>query len=111
MIHMNNQVVYLCLASGCAVAGAGFDLRSRRIPNFLTLPSRFLGLAVHLLLDGWTALPGALAGMLACGGVFLLFYLAGGMGAGDVKLMAAVGCLGGWPHCASMLVRPRWLEV
>ncbi len=36
----------------------------------------------------------ALAGLIA-GGIFLIFYMAGGMGAGDVKLMTAVGCIAG----------------
>ncbi len=46
----------------------------------------------------------ALAGGLICGIVFLLFYLAGGMGAGDVKLIAAVGCLAGLSNAGYVLV-------
>jgi prepilin peptidase CpaA len=42
----------------------------------------------------------ALAAGFICGLLFLLFYLAGGMGAGDVKLMMAVGCVIGWSHLA-----------
>jgi prepilin peptidase CpaA len=45
----------------------------------------------------------ALAGLLG-GGVFLLFYLAGGMGAGDVKLMTAVCCLAGIGNTAEILI-------
>ncbi len=41
---------------------------------------------------------------LICGLVFLVFYLAGGMGAGDVKLIAAVGCIAGWTHIGPLLV-------
>jgi len=36
--------------------------------------------------------------------VFLVFYLAGGMGAGDVKLIMAVGCMAGMPHIAFILL-------
>jgi prepilin peptidase CpaA len=45
----------------------------------------------------------ALAGLIA-GGVFLLFFLAGGMGAGDVKLMTAVGCLAGAANIKDVLI-------
>jgi len=45
----------------------------------------------------------ALAGLMA-GGVFLLFFLAGGMGAGDVKLMTAVGCLVGTSNIKDVLI-------
>jgi len=36
--------------------------------------------------------------------VFLAFYIAGGMGAGDVKLIMAVGCIAGFSHIAYLLV-------
>jgi prepilin peptidase CpaA len=39
-----------------------------------------------------------------CGLVFLVFYVAGGMGAGDVKLIMAVGCIAGLSHVAYLLV-------
>ncbi len=42
--------------------------------------------------------------LLLCGTVFLVFYLAGGMGAGDVKLIAAEGCLLGLANAASLLI-------
>ena len=43
------------------------------------------------------------AGMI-CGFIFLLFHLSGGMGAGDVKLMTAVGCIAGLPHIGGLLI-------
>jgi prepilin peptidase CpaA len=79
-------VAVLVLAALC-------DIFSRRIPNWLTLPAIAMGLAYHL----WT---GSLAGLLfSIGGVALAlvfwapFYVMGGIGAGDVKLLAAVGAL------------------
>jgi prepilin peptidase CpaA len=45
----------------------------------------------------------ALGGLIA-GGVFAVFYLAGGMGAGDVKLITAVGCFAGLSAVAGILV-------
>lgn len=41
---------------------------------------------------------------LLCGVIFLIFYLSGGMGAGDVKLIAAVGCIAGLSNSVYLLV-------
>jgi prepilin peptidase CpaA len=59
---------------------------------------------LHLALGGWGQLFTALAAGIICGLVFLVFYLAGGMGAGDVKLIMAVGCIAGLSHVAYLLV-------
>jgi prepilin peptidase CpaA len=57
-----------------------------------------------MILAGWRSMAiAALAGVLG-GGAFLLFYLAGGMGAGDVKLMTAVSCLAGLSYVAEILI-------
>jgi len=73
------------------------DLRSRRIPNWLVLPFLGAGIAVSSLLHGWHGAGQSLAGM----GLGLLIYgvlfWMGGMGAGDVKLCAAIGAWIG-PH-------------
>ncbi len=96
--------VFLLTALGCALIGAACDVRSRRIPNWLTGSAIGLGLVMHLFLQGWMALAtAALAGVIG-GGVFLLFYLSGGMGAGDVKLMAAVSVLVGLSHVGEVLI-------
>ena len=67
------------------------DLRSRRIPNWLVLPFLPLGIAVSAWFHGWhgvvQSLEGAGVGIL----VFGVFFVMGGMGAGDVKLCAAIG--------------------
>lgn len=98
------ELTYPAAAVACAVAGSVFDVKSRRIPNFITFPSMLLGLAMHLAIGGWHQLLSSLAAGLICGVAFLVFYIAGGMGAGDVKLMAAVGFIAGLPHVAYLLV-------
>lgn len=89
---MNNGIIYFFLA-GILTAAALFDLRFRRIPNFLTYPAMAAALVYHSAQFGW---PGFLMGAsgIAVGlAVFLAFFILGGMGAGDVKLMGAVGGL------------------
>jgi prepilin peptidase CpaA len=102
--ELNMDVVYAGCALFCALAGAGYDVASRRIPNALTLPAILFGLLVHGSLGGWRQLGSAATGGLLCGVVFLVFYVAGGMGGGDVKLMAAVGCNAGLPRVAMLLL-------
>jgi prepilin peptidase CpaA len=68
------------------------------------MPAFLFGLALHLALGGWGQLFTALAAGIICGLVFLVFYIAGGMGAGDVKLIMAVGCIAGLSHVAYLLV-------
>ena len=74
-----------------AVTAAVCDLRTRRVPNVLTFGATAVGLAFALLKAG---LSGLLANLLASGIGFALFlplFALGGMGAGDVKLLAAFG--------------------
>ncbi len=69
------------------------DFRSRRIPNWLTLPVIVGGLAYHTAVNGMSGFIFSLEGVLLGFALLILFYLAGGMGAGDVKLLSAVGSL------------------
>jgi prepilin peptidase CpaA len=70
-----------------------WDIQSRRIPNWLTLPTLVLGVGYNAITGGLSGFVFSLFGMVAGFALFFLFYLAGGMGAGDVKLMAAIGSL------------------
>lgn len=104
MTFLEPVLTYPATASACAVVGSVFDVKSRRIPNFITVPAFVIGLVLHLVLSGWRGLLSSFAAGIICGLVFLVFYIAGGMGAGDVKLMMAVGCIAGLSHVAYLLV-------
>ena len=67
------------------------DLRSRRIPNWLVLPFLAAGLAMSTFLYGWRGLEQSFAGMGLGILIYGFFFWMGGMGAGDVKLCAAIG--------------------
>ncbi len=70
-----------------------YDLRFRRIPNWLTFPAMIAGIAYHTYVGGIPALFLSFGGLLLGFALFFVFYAIGGMGAGDVKLMAAIGAL------------------
>ncbi len=73
------------------------DARTRRIPNYLTLSCALAGLGYQLGFHGLAGLTDGLLGMVLGFGLLILFYLKGGMGAGDVKALAALGTwLGVW---------------
>jgi prepilin peptidase CpaA len=104
MIGIQKEFVYPAVATAIALVGAATDIKSRRIPNWITGPAILLGLLLHASLDGWHGLLNSFAAGLICGIIFLVFYLAGGMGAGDVKLITAVGCIVGLSNIAYLLV-------
>lgn len=104
MTLAQSLLTYPAMAASCAVVASVFDVRSRRIPNALTMPAFVFGLLLHLMLGGWKQMLLAFAAGLICGLIFLVFYIAGGMGAGDVKLIMAVGCIAGISHIAYILV-------
>ncbi|MEJ5357998.1 MAG: A24 family peptidase [Desulfobacterales bacterium] len=67
------------------------DLRASRIPNLLTLPASVVGISFHAAASGLDGFFFGLWGWAAGVGLLFVPYLMSGMGAGDVKLMGAVG--------------------
>ncbi|MBY0506354.1 MAG: prepilin peptidase [Bryobacteraceae bacterium] len=86
-----NPQVLLCL--GLGVAATAEDLWRRQISNWIPAVALLGGIALHWAERGWwgglLALGGAVGGFV----VFLAFYLLGGMGGADVKLMAGFGAI------------------
>jgi prepilin peptidase CpaA len=81
------QVVALMVA---ATAGV-WDLRTRRIPNVLTLGAAASGLVYHVVTGGLNSGLASVGGLLIGAVPMFLQFALGGMGAGDVKLMGALG--------------------
>jgi Flp pilus assembly protein protease CpaA len=67
------------------------DLRSRRIPNWLVLPFLVIGIGVSVWMHGWPGLAKSLEGMALGAVLYGVLFAMGGMGMGDVKLVAAIG--------------------
>ncbi len=92
------------LAVLLAVWAGWLDWRSRRIPNWLTIPALIVGLAGHSLAGGWNGAKVALAGAALPLVVLLPVVLLRGLGAGDWKLMGALGALLGWMQILLVLL-------
>lgn len=74
-----------------AVSAAIMDVRTRHIPNLLTFGSATAALVFHLATHGVSGLETAAGGWAVGAAFFMLPYALGGLGAGDVKLVAALG--------------------
>jgi len=70
---------------------AAADLKTRRIPNWLVIPFLIGGLVVSTAVHGTAGLLSSALGIAAGAAALIPFYFLGGMGMGDVKLLAAVG--------------------
>ena len=88
------------------------DLKSRKIYNWLTFPAMLAGLVGNAIAGGLAhglsgAITGAetsLTGLVAGTAIFALGFFMGAMGAGDVKLMAAIGLWMGFPGVVPAVV-------
>ena len=69
------------------------DLRSRRIPNALSLTGIVAGLALNLYYFGVAGLAASVAGLVLAVSVLIVPFAVGGIGGGDVKMMGALGAL------------------
>jgi prepilin peptidase CpaA len=78
---------------GVALTAAVTDVRGRRIPNWLTLPAIVAGVALNGALGGWHGVLASLEGLGLAFAVYLGLFLLRAVGAGDLKLMAALGAV------------------
>jgi prepilin peptidase CpaA len=120
----NKMTPQVWIAILVGVAATADDLRRRQIANWIPATALVSGFAWQISQGGWRGGLNALGGTASGFVVFLVFYLLGGMGGGDVKLMAGFGALlgirslleaslwtagiGGLMAVAVLAVRPLW---
>jgi prepilin peptidase CpaA len=95
--------VWMLAAIPAMVAG-WTDWRSRRIPNWLTMPTLIAGIALNSAVAGWTGAKEALLGAGLGLGILLPFVLIRSLGAGDWKLIGAVGAFLGPARLITVLM-------
>jgi prepilin peptidase CpaA len=84
--------IFLCIVTVMCVF---WDLKYRRIPNFVTLPVMFTAPVIYGTIQGISALKSSLSGLVVGLLIFFIPFILGGMGGGDVKFLAVVGALKG----------------
>jgi prepilin peptidase CpaA len=103
---MSEMVAKIVLLLPLAIVIAYYDVRYRRIPNPFVLATFASGMAINFIFSGLAGFYGSLTG---CGLAFMLMFMLhifGAMGAGDVKLFAAIGAVTG-----ASLVLPTFMVV
>ena len=88
MVHYYILAIFLIIAFY-------LDARFSKLPNWLTISGVVVGLGIHLTTDGLAGLVFSLLGLVCRTVVLLLLYIFKALGAGDVKLFAAIGALTG----------------
>jgi prepilin peptidase CpaA len=86
-----NLLAWMVIVIGGAAAVD--DLRRGMIADRISLAAAACGLGYHVAHGGLSGLGASAAGGAIGFSVFLMFYLLGGMGGGDIKLMGGLGCL------------------
>ena len=88
----------LVLLAIVLIPAALYDVRYHRIPNWLSLSGWLFGLVAGPVFGGWSGFGASLFGLGIGLGLLFPLFVVGWMGAGDVKLVAAVGAIVGEPQ-------------
>jgi prepilin peptidase CpaA len=103
-VEASLKPIVLGLAVALALIAGWMDWRSRRIPNWLTVPGVLIGVSVNALAGRWAgvefSLKGAGLGLL----LLLPFVFLRSLGAGDWKLAGALGAFVGWEVLLTLLI-------
>ena len=103
---MSETVVTIALLLPLAVVITYYDVRYRRIPNAFVLAALIGGIAINGIFGGVSGLIASLGGCALAFALMFMLHIFGAMGAGDVKLFAAIGAVTG-----AHLVLPTFIVV
>lgn len=90
MLEFQDYLLFLFL-----IVAFVMDVRHYKLPNWLTAGGMLVGILYHLISNGIDGLLFSFLGLFVAGGIFLVLYIFKAIGAGDVKLFAAIGSLVG----------------
>jgi prepilin peptidase CpaA len=91
-VTIPTHIIWISALALTSVAGVT-DWRTRRIPNWLTVPSLLVGIVMNSILLGWSGTKSSLEGAGVALVILLPLVLLRALGAGDWKLMGAVGAI------------------
>ena len=92
-VNVESPLLLIVFLSGILIIAVTIDVRVRKIPNLLTFPAMATALAFHSITGGWKGFLFSAEGLALGIALFLIPYIMGGMGAGDAKLMGAIGAI------------------
>lgn len=72
-----------------------YDMRFQRLPNWLNVTGMLVGMVYHLIVYQINGFLNSVLGLLIAGTIMLVLYIFKALGAGDVKLFAAIGSITG----------------
>ena len=99
------SIIPVLVISFSLVHASFTDMTRFKVYNFLTLPVLLSGLVYGAVLNGWEGIGFAAAGAFTGFGILLIPYLMGGLGAGDVKFVMAIGSwIGAWVMLPAILI-------
>jgi prepilin peptidase CpaA len=87
------ETFLIIFLGGVLIVAVVSDLRFQKIPNLLTFPTMAVAIVCHVVTNGLDGLLFSAGGLALGIAIFILPFLMGGMGAGDAKLMGAVGAI------------------
>jgi prepilin peptidase CpaA len=93
---MNAQHLIWTLTILLTIVASAIDIRKRKIPNWLSVTGIVVGIGVNTVVGGWPGCEGSLLGAGLALGLLLPLVMLRALGAGDWKLMGAVGAFLGW---------------
>jgi len=97
--NLNNFMLIILL-----FAAVFFDITQKRIPNFITFPAMLVGLILNIIMNGLNGFLFSFYGFIIGLVIFFIPFVFGLMGAGDVKLMAAIGTIKGFKFTFSSIL-------